>query len=34
MSHHAQWVSMDTVLLKEEMKSIVKRVFVVQRYSM
>ena len=26
MSHHAQWVSMDTVPLKEKMKCVVKRV--------
>ena len=34
MSHHAQWVSMDTVPLKENMKCVVKRVFAVQKYSM
>ena len=33
MSHHAQWVSMDTVPLKKKMKCVVKRVFAVQRRS-
>ena len=37
VSHHAQWVSMDTVALfhlEGKMKSVVKRVFAVQGYSM
>ena len=34
MSHHAQWVSMETVPLEEKVKSVVKSVFAVQGYSM